>query len=535
MSLWKEYLAVLVLITLSLLLIYGNSLSNGFVEIDDNHYLLQNEAIHQLDLKSVKYLFTDYDRDYNYVPLCYVVLAIEYHFFGPDPFYFHVVSLIIHLLNSFLAFILLRILTGNIFVSLFAALLFAVHPIQVETVSWITTTAKTGLSAFFYLLSLVIYCLGKFRTRQGFAKHVNIFSILTIVCFILASLVKTTAIILPVMFLSIDYFMASKHDRSVLPFMKKFLPDKIVYIPIILVFFYLNSVATENAPVILEERYNLLDHIAIIGHTLGFYITKTIVPTGLSVYYTPPVKIGEYFSFAYYACSIFGYLTLLILSFFSFKNVGVFLGTAFFFFPIALMLDTNLHTKDVIILLADRYHYVSLIGVLILIGFGINNIIGYLGKSYSFVPWVILLVVSLYFGYLSNSQTQVWENSVTLYENTVANQPCSEFFIRLGTAYREENNHEKAYQNYKEGFKRIDDNTRFMGNYTAYLTPAYVGKMYYQEGLINWSIKYYELDVELNPNDGNIWINLSRLYDKVGNRSKAEYCYRKAGELGVYQ
>lgn len=526
------YFPVLLFLGASLLAVYWSSFRNGFVNIDDAYFILENKNVHQLTIKSVKNIFTTFGRDFHYVPLFYLYATVVYDAFGPDAFYFHLISFLIHAVNSLLVFYLFEKLTGKKFLSFFTALIFAVHPLQVEAVCW-ASGMKTLLFSFFYLLSITAYYFHRCRANAGRVKAVNIFSAGSHIFFILSMLTKTTAVTLPVMLLAIDYFLAGSGDRKFVPFLKKYLPGKMQFLPAIAMLYYINSLAASKAFVQLQLPYTPFDHFIIIGHNIFFYLQKALIPLKLSLYYNPPAKDGAFLPAYYYLFAALGYALTALAAVSAFRHRFVFLGASFFFIPLAIMIDTALFMSDIIILTADRYFYLPAAGMFFLLGLGTERVMEQIPKFRPIFFWGASAFLALGFGYLSNRQTRVWENSIALYENTLANEPNSEFFLRLGWEYFKVSNHQKAYENFQKGFNTLDSNTVLRAKYAIrHTTPGEIGLTYGKEGMHDWARRYFELAVKMHPQEGIWWANLGRASQMLGDTAAADSCFRRARQLG---
>ena len=141
--------AAIVLVTIAA---YGRSLSGAFVS-DDVQNVRDNELLRSLDWAHVRGIVTSFD-DANYIPVKVPSLAVDTRLWGPSPTGYHVTNLILHIVEAVLLWALLRRL--SIRGAFLAALLFAVHPVNVETVAWIAQR-KTLLAMLFFLLSILWY------------------------------------------------------------------------------------------------------------------------------------------------------------------------------------------------------------------------------------------------------------------------------------------------------------------------------------------------------------------------------------------
>ncbi|GIV35087.1 MAG: hypothetical protein KatS3mg031_2622 [Chitinophagales bacterium] len=525
------YLWVFLSLAALCFLVYGEALHYGFVSMDDEYFILNNPDVQRVNAESLRAIFTSFGRDYHYVPLFYLYFAVVNHFWGPDPFYFHLFSLLFHIANAFLVFYLLSMLSGKKYMALFAAFLFAVHPLQVEAVCWVAAV-KTPISASFFLLGAAAYYHHRIRYDEGRVALLNIFSVLCFVFFICAMLVKTTAVTLPLLLLAMDYVMAPVPFRNVGAFLKKYVPGKLFFLPAILVLFVVNQAAAAEAPFTLSIPYNFLDHVAIIGHNVFFYMQKSLLPMHLSLYYNPPMQ-GGLFQTLYGLKALIGYSAAAVFLWGAYKNRLLFLAASFFFIPLCIMLDTSLFIKDIILLTADRYYYLSAAGFFFLAGWGMDKMAHALKKTTTMRVFGLAGAVSLY-AYCAHEQIRVWKDSLALMENTVRHEPNPEFHIRLGREYLIRGYHDKAYENFQVGFSRMDANVRKRVHYTMGLTPGRIGLNYGRKDMHQWAQRYFEMEVKMHPDSAIWWANLGQAYIQLGDTVSADSCFREAVRKGFH-
>ena len=239
------YLLVILLISF---LAYLPVLHNGFVNWDDDQYIQENWIIHTFNIKEI---FTGYFMG-NYHPLTMLVLAIEYKLFGIAPTGYHLINLLIHLLNIILVYKLIVLLSDKKYVALIACLLFGIHPIHVESVAWVSEL-KDLLYAFFFLLSIIYYL--KFIKSGD-----KIFYFYSLLLFLPALLSKAMAASLPLAMLLIDYFMGRKIN------LKNFL-EKIPFFIIALIFGVL-AIFARRRQALLQMILFLHYHIELYSHVM---------------------------------------------------------------------------------------------------------------------------------------------------------------------------------------------------------------------------------------------------------------------------
>jgi len=264
----KKYLALLALILLTLVCYYP-SLSGEFFW-DDELYITKNADLKEFNLRS---LLT---RNYagNYHPLTMISLAVEYRLLPDKVFVHHSVNIILHIICVLLVYLLMLFLSRNRLFAWVVAAFFAFHPLQVESVAWISQR-KSLLNAGFFILALIYY-LKYIRSKNSWRDYG-----FSLAFFAVSLLCKPMSVTLPALLFLIDFhesrpFLNSKYILEKLPF---------------LVFSCLCIVLTlmaQRTDLFIEDRS--LSALAIIQNTFSafiFYFSNTLAPINLSVLYEP--------------------------------------------------------------------------------------------------------------------------------------------------------------------------------------------------------------------------------------------------------
>ena len=131
------------------------ALKNNFTNWDDDKYVTENKVIRSISPKNIASVFTSFFAG-HFQPVTILSFLLEYHLFKLNPFGYHLTNLILHLLNCLLLFWLIFILTGKISIAWITAIFFGIHPLQVESVAWISER-KNVLYAFFFLGAMICY------------------------------------------------------------------------------------------------------------------------------------------------------------------------------------------------------------------------------------------------------------------------------------------------------------------------------------------------------------------------------------------
>ncbi|MFN0213419.1 MAG: tetratricopeptide repeat protein [Saprospiraceae bacterium] len=420
-------------LALAAIAVYAASVSNGFVFFDDDKAILYNKALQNPSLLK----FFKGENLGMYAPFSWMAYWLGQGISGKEAWGYHLLSLLLHALNAAMVFSILKRLTGKDWVAFFAALLFAVHPMQVEAVSW-AAALSTVLFSTFYLGSLLSYLA--WRTSSKF-----IWIVVSFLAFLAACFSKSAAVTLPLVLIAMDYYL--KLDTRGQTIVSNFWLSKIPFLLGALIFGLFTFATREREGHNIEASsaiFSLADRFFMACQTLLFYPFKLLVPLGYSVSY-PFVKMDGRWGLEYYAAP----LILLVLAFLVWKkgrtNANLLLGIALYVLPLSVMLPFR--TVGSFELRSDRYVYLSCIGVFFLLGLLLEKL-----KP----PTINVITVSaaLIFGYLAFQQTAVWADGVALFKNCTKKTPESSLCqCNLGYNQLISNDYPGAVEHYSQSLK----------------------------------------------------------------------------------
>jgi hypothetical protein len=286
------------------ILVYLRALSCDFVNWDDPDYVLNNELIRSLDWQFLRTIFTSIPYDF-YIPLTTLSLAIDYRLWGMNPLGYHLTNILFHGANAGLLVLLAaRLLAFTPFEQsvparsrlypatlLLAGLLFALHPLRVESVAWVTER-KDVLNGFFVLLALLSYAgYGRKRLAGGgiWCREY----VLTFAFFVCSLMAKPSSIVVPLLLLLLDRYPLGRLTRTTLP---SLLLEKIPFflcagaaVPATMVRFA--ELDTFHSP----GFFPLWIRVIVSGNALFEYFRLTFFPVGILPYYDLPLAIPRIF------------------------------------------------------------------------------------------------------------------------------------------------------------------------------------------------------------------------------------------------
>lgn len=413
-------LVVCLLLTAVTLAVFWQVQFNDFILYDDPAYVTLNPHVQSgLTGRGIFWALTTTDVS-NWHPLMWLSLMLDFDLFRLNPAGYHWTNLLFHIANTILLFTVFRRMTEDIWRSALVAALFAIHPLHVESVAWISER-KDVLSAFFWILTMWAYI--RYTEHRGTGNY-----LMLIAAFVLGLMAKPMLVTLPFVLLLLDIWPLR---RLPVPFKRfnKTLPDDVggreiawphalwEKLPLFFLAF-LSSIVTYSVQMSWEavgslEMFPLSIRIANALIAYVQYMMKLIWPTDLAFFYPyvvwwPPWVIAG-------AAFLFAGLTLLILRMMGsrpYLAIGWlwYLGTLV---PVIGVVQVGSQA------MADRYTYIPLIGLFMMIAWGVPELFGnwrFRKMFLSVLSGVVLTVLAL----SSWQQVQYWRNSVTLFEHALS-------------------------------------------------------------------------------------------------------------------
>lgn len=489
--------------------IYARTLRHQFqMSWDDNWYLVYNEAIQGFSWHNLHAIFTSIYQA-NYAPLQMLSYMVDYSLWGMVPGGFALTNFLLHALNGVLLYRLFYSLHGERLFALVGATFFLVHPLQVESVAWISCR-KNVLSLFFFLISWEAY--RSYRSRgEGNGWR---FYAASLVSFLLSLMAKSTTLVLPVVLVLHDVCFPSGERRVRLK-------DKIPYAVAALVFALVSmQIQTHDFQGGIREPYHGGSPLATLYTMLPvfcLYLWRLVWPSGLSAIYNPPVHVVPDWTV------LAAGLLLAVLAWGGYRlfKYDRRLGFWLPFFWIGMLPFAQI--VPIYWLITDRYINVSIIGAAALAGAGavhLRNRLGAHGRR------LLCLILLLWLGALSVASYQrvgVWRDSLTLWSDAVTKQPHS---IRVWEHYAE------ALRTFgkKEESRRAYEHVLSLKP-TSDAALANLGEMFTEDGELDKGLVLLTRLVETKPQHVIGWATLGTNHLKRGNYQEAEKAYRRAQSL----
>ncbi|MCB0635050.1 MAG: tetratricopeptide repeat protein [Lewinella sp.] len=488
-------------LSLLTLLVYWPSLQNGFVNWDDQLYVTENPLIWDL-AGNFPRILTDPVAG-NHHPLTVLSLALDYQLAGLDPFQYHLTNLLLHLLNTGLVFAFMyRLADRQALVAGVTALFFALHPMHVESVAWVSGR-KDLLYTLFFLLSLLAYLRYLQRLSWGWLGG-------SLLLFVLSVAAKPAAVVLPVVLLLVDY--ARGRDWQ-----WRWLWEKVPFFLVSLVFGWLTIQAQQAGGAVGDlESYTIGQRLLFGCYGLMMYLYKAIIPYPLTNLYAYP-DLAEGLPFAYYLGPFVVAAAAALLVYFRRNRLVVF---AALFFVVSLLLVLQLVTVGSAIM-ADRYTYVPYIGLGLLVGLAAS----YLHQRWpgGKIPLLALgVLITGLFAYLSWRQVQVWQDGESLWLHAIAVEPISRNYASLADYHKRQGDYEQALARFTEAINLRPGKYDHWGDR---------GTTYFQMGNYAAAIQDFQQALQLKPDAAKVHRNMGSALGAAGRYQEALGYFNRALEL----
>lgn len=430
------FIGIILLLTL---IVYIPSLNNDFVvNWDDGGYITEYEPIQEIKAENLKIIWSVFYKG-NYHPITTTVNAIEYAIAGDDPLLYHIVNLFFHLLNTFLVFWFILLITKRNEIAAICAVLFGIHPMHVESVAWVSEL-KDVLYSFFFLSAMISYYF--YLIKKSRKARYYVFSL---VLFALSLLSKSAAVTLPVVLLLIDYFTKRK-------FSYKMIVEKIPFF-LFSIAFGITAILSQGERGAIQDltpMFSIPERLMLASYATMVYTLKLFVPVNLAAMYPYPHRIDGFLPTEYFIAPIFVILIALLIFIFRKRNRYLVFGSLFFLVTISIVLQL-LPVGGAI--LAERYTYIPYIGYFLILGYAYVYIFdaksGFKRKIKPLVN-VILVLFILILSYLSFERIKVWKDGEVLFTDQLKKYPDLPFALnnRGYLYYKYHEDYEKALRDY---------------------------------------------------------------------------------------
>jgi len=486
--------AALVVVTAALYWqVGGHELTN----VDDRLYVSENEQVLSgLTTESIAWAFTDRSTG-NWHPLTWLSLMLDCQLFENTSAATHLTNLLLHLANTLLLFHVLRLMTGATWPSAFVAALFALHPLHVESVAWVSER-KDVLSTLFWLLTMWAYV--RYTERRSVGRYVPI-----VIFFVLGLMSKSMLVTLPFALLLLDFWPLRRIGFEAPIALKRLVLEKLPLILITAAVAAVAFVTQRGVGAVLTA--GSFPPGARVAHALVVYLKylgKMFWPEALQVHYRH-YGLPAAWQVALAGLCVAGVLVAawVLRRRYPYLLSGWlwYLGTLI---PVIGLVQIGAQA------MADRYTYVPSIGVFIIVAWGVGDLsAGWKARRVVLALGALAVLVPL--SVATYRQVGYWKDSFTLHGHSVSVAPENYhgymgLAVELDTAGR----YDEAIEQYAEVLRIVPSNRR---------ARYRMGLDYERSAMPDRAIELYRAGLELTPDDKNLNGGLARALNNLGAKT----------------
>ena len=517
-------------LTVALCSVYLQVKDHQFINFDDFRYVTENShVLSGLNLENIKWAFSFSNQEvYYWHPLTWISHMADIQLWGVNSGKHHLSNLFIHIINTLILFFTLRKMTGDLWKSAFVAALFALHPINVDTVAWVAER-KNLLSTSFWFLVMLTYCL--------YVKRPSLFRYMFVaISFIMGLLAKPMLVTLPFVLLLLDYWPLKRisiptgysegltcvHDYP-LQKLINILKSRVFYekIPLILIAFISihistlslkidrNIISTKQVPMDLRISNALVSYIK--------YIQKIVWPHDLAIYYPFPASIPTW----QIAGSVIIIVSISVAVLRAYRS-HPFLFVGWSWYLGTLVPVSGLYQAGLWPAMADRWAYIPSIGIFIIIAWGLPELL----DKWQFKKIALVILTGIVIPILivcSWMQVGYWKNTITLFEHaTKVTENNALANTDLGAALMDKGDLDSAIIHFNEAL-RIKPHD--------YLARIDLAKALLDKGDLDSAMIHCNEAIKDNPNYAYNYNVMGLILKRKGEMLKAVYYYSKAIQL----
>jgi len=449
----------------------------GFIPTDDSFNIESNPYLSPVTTSNLAYLWT-HPFGSLYIPVAYTAYAAIClfakgpHGYLPGPF--HVANLLLHVANTLLVYAVLLRFVSKPWAAGLGALLFALHPVQVGAVAWLTET-RGLVSAFFALLALMGYLQYAQTDRKTTSRNFKWY-IAGTACFVLALLSKPSAVAIPVIAAALDLWMVRRRPADVL---KLAGPWAIMAIVVV-------AVTSTAQPVEADLRLPLWQRPVVMCDTLAFYTAKVFVPWKIAFDYarsSPSVASGAWG----YATATAGALLIAVVVWLGRGRPWVWACATVFAAMVLPVSGLAPFMYQAISTVSDRYLYLAMLGPALALAIVVGQ------SSQRAIVAAATCLIAVY-GIVASVNLPYWHDPIRLLTRTTQVTHRSWFaWANLGSCYMQAGNNDLALQD-TEKCLEINPHFKIALSNMCLLLDA--------KGDIDGAVKAAEVDIQYNPDYG---------------------------------
>ena len=517
-SRWQKWIVCL-LLGVAVLCVFWPALTCGFVNYDDPDYIYQNPDVRGgLNWQSLKWAFTT-ERAAYWHPLTWMSHLCDCQLYGLEPAGHHLTSLLLHAANSVLLFLLLRRLTGAPCASAFVAAIFALHPLRVESVVWLSER-KDVLSTFFWMLTVGAYV----RYADHLKSQISSFKLyyaLALVFFALGLMAKQMLVTLPFVLLLLDYWPLGRLELGP-NFSWRLVIEKIPFFALsiggsIVIFLVQNRMGAVKS----MTMFPFSERLANVPFSYMRYIGKNFWPSGLSLFYAHrPLGLLEVGG----ALCLLGAISALVAWRW---RAQPYLAVGWLWF-LGMLVPTIGLVQVGLQAMADRFSYVPSVGLWIMVAWGMRD----LTRTHPLarVPAALAagLAIIACVG-LTRMQIQHWQNSEDIIMRAIdVNDQKYWMCFNTGCKAIGQGDYPQAIREFQKALS-TEKETPFLSDHSRAYND--LGYAYLHQGEIANAVTNFQIAILIRPGYAEAYYNLARAFLINNQPREALNYFQRAVEL----
>ncbi|MDD5677208.1 MAG: tetratricopeptide repeat protein [Kiritimatiellae bacterium] len=515
---------------------YWPVLGNRFVDFDDPLYVTENAVLQQgLNLNTIRWAVFS-NHAYNWHPVTWLSLMMDFELYRLKPMGYHLTNLLLHIANTILLFIVLTRMTRKMWPSAIVAAFFALHPLHVESVAWISER-KDVLSTFFFMLTLWAYARYADRPRVG--QY-----LVALALFAAGLMAKPLLVSLPLVLILLDYWPLQRLSPSPQPLPPqrssppqqpengrsswRFLVlEKVPFAALAAIVCVITFIVQHTTGAVGSfTQYPLGIRVANAALAYQNYLVHTVWPKHLACLY--PYKLNLIFWKVLLAGAILLAVTALVLRF---RRHARYLSTGWFWYLITLVPMIGL-VQVGNQAMADRYTYIPLIGIFIMIAWGIPDLVLHFlpellrRKMMLYALSILACGIMMLLGIATWFQSGTWKDTVTVFEHAI---------VATENNYLAHNN----LANVLPGQGRLDDAVYHYAE-ALRIRPNYaeahnnIGVALARQGKVDEAIAHYREALRLRPDCAEVYVNLGAVLYGRRNLDEAAGLFGQAIRINPF-
>ena len=523
-------------LTAAIFAVYGQVRNFEFLNLDDPDSFENPHLIHGFTREGLIWAFRS-TASSNWYPLTWISHMLDLQLFGVQSGYHHLTNLVLHAISSVLLFLVLHRMTRARWPSAFVAFVFALHPLHVESVAWVAER-KDVLSALFWILTMWAYL--RFVERPGPLRY-----LITLAMFCCGLMSKAMLVTLPFALLLLDVWPLGRWKAGARRVIIEKLPMIALSAGVSLVAFYAQRrggavSSLQQTPLIGRMENALVSYVA--------YLIQFLWPANLAVFYPYATYSAPLVAVA---GAILALITLLAVRARRHPYLAIgwfwYLGTLV---PVIGLIQIGAQAR------ADRYTYIPLIGISIMIAWGVAELINR-GKISKITTGIFATIICAAWLAITWNQLSYWQNSVRLFEHAIQVTSDNQLaYNSLGEELLREGHIEEALSNLTEAVRLQPESSKARSNLATALNltgrtteaeaqyrlaihydPASaeahggLGVVLTEEGSFEEALAELQESVRLMPDDAAGHYNLGRVFSRLGRNQEALAQYAEAVRL----